>query len=88
MDSVEDDEEPLSAPGTSSNSQTVVPVLHLLQGPAASSQGPAASSQGPASSANAGDEQMKKCDECSAQSQDSGRTVLYPDLYVLSHDEH
>ena len=31
--------------GTSSNSQTIVPVLRLQQGPAASSQGPAASSQ-------------------------------------------
>ena len=27
-------------------------------------------------------------DEYSAQSQDSGRTVLYPDLYVLTNDEH
>ena len=27
-------------------------------------------------------------DEKSAQSQDSGRTVLYPDLYALTNDEH
>ena len=42
MDSDEDDEEPQNEPGTSSNSQTTVPVLPLQQGPAAS--------------ANAGDE--------------------------------
>ena len=74
MDSDEHDEEPQNEPGTSSNSQTTVPVLPLQQGPAASSQGPAAS-------ANSGDED-------SAQSQDSGRTVLYPDLYVPTNDEH
>ena len=49
MDSDEDDEEPQHEPGTSSKSQTTVPVLPLHQGPAASSQGPAAS-------ANSGDE--------------------------------
>ena len=51
MDSDEDDEEPQNEPGTSSKSQTTVPLLPLQQGPAASSQGPAASSQGQAASA-------------------------------------
>ena len=81
MDSDEHDEEPQNEPGTSSNSQTTVPVLPLQQGPAASSQGPAAS-------ANSGDEDSEYSNEDRAQSQDSGRTVLYPDLYVLTNDEH
>ena len=38
-------------------------------------------------SANAGDEDSEFCDEYSAQSQDSGRTVLYSDLQVVMHDE-
>ena len=63
------------------NSQTTVPVLPLQQGPAASSQGPAAS-------ADSGDEDSEYSDEYSAQSQDSGRTVLYPDNYVPTNDEH
>ena len=79
---------PQNAIGTSSNSQTTVPVLPLLQGPAASSQGPAASSQGPAASAYSGDEDSEYSDEYSAQTQDSGRTVLYPDLSVPINDEH
>ena len=78
MISDEQDEEP----------QTTVPVLPLHQGPAASSQGPAASSQGPAASANSGDEDSEYSDEYSAQSQDSGRTVLYTDLYVQTNNEH
>ena len=44
--------------------------------------------QGPAASAISGDEDSEYNDEYSAQSQDSGRTVLYPDLYVLTNDEH
>ena len=36
MDSDEDDEEPQNEPGTSSTSQSFVPVLPLNQGPAAS----------------------------------------------------
>ena len=68
MDSDEDDEKPQNEPGTSSESQTTVPVLPLQQGPAARSQGPAAS-------ANSGDEDGEYSDENSAQSQDSGRTV-------------
>ena len=77
----EDDEEPQNELGTSSNSQPTVPVLPLHQGPAASSQGPAAS-------AISEDEDSEYSDEYSAQSQDSGRTVFYPDLYVLTNDEH
>ena len=38
---------------------------------------------GPVASANSGDEDSEKSDEYSAQSQDSGRTVPYPDLYVM-----
>ena len=68
-------------PGTSSNTQTIVPVLPL-------DQGPAASSQGPAGSANSGDENREYSDEYSARSQDSGRTLPYPDLYILTNDEH
>ena len=82
MDSDEDDEEPQNEPGISSNPQTAVPVLPLHQGPAASSQGPPARSQGPVASANSGDEENEKSDEYSAQSQDSGRAVPYPDFYV------
>ena len=75
MDSDEDDEEPQNEPGTSSSSQPFVPVLPLNQGPAASSQGPAAST-------NSDDENSEYSDEYGARIQDSGRTVLYPDLYV------
>ena len=81
MDSYEDDEEPQNEPGTSSSSSPSVPVLRYYQGPAANSQGLAAS-------AFSGDEDSECSDEYSAQNQDSGRTVLYPDLYVLSNDEH
>ena len=81
MDSDEDDEKPQNEPGTSSESQTIVPVLPPQQGPAASSQGPAAS-------ADSRDEDCEYSDEDSAQSHDSGRTVPYPCLYVLTTDEH
>ena len=81
MDSDEDDEEPQNEPGTSSTSQPFLPVLPLNQGPAASSQGPAASS-------NSDDENIEYSDEYSARSQDSGRTVLCPDLHILTNDEH
>ena len=90
-DSDEDGEEPRNDTGTSSNTQPIVPVLNLQQGPAASSQGPSAS-------ANSEDEYTDDDDECgdgesgpaiqSARSHDSGRTVLYPDLCVLTDDEH
>ena len=81
MDSNEDDEEPQNEPETSSESQTTVPVLPLQQGSAARSQGPAAS-------ANSLGKNSEHSDENSAQSQDSGRTVPYPDLYVLTNDDH
>ena len=79
MDSDEDDEEHQNERRTSSTSQPFVTVLPLNQGPAASSQGPAAS-------ANSDDENSEHSDKCSARSQDSGRTVLYPDLYILTND--
>ena len=81
MDSDEDDEEPQSEPGSSSNSQPVVPVLPLHQGPAASSQGPVALD-------NSADEDSEYSDEFRAQSEDSGRKVFYPDLSVLPDDEY
>ena len=76
-----DSDEDQNVPGTSSNSQPTEPVQPLHQGPAASSQGPAASTIH-------NDEDREYSDEYSAQSQDSGRTVLCPDLYVLISDEH
>ena len=79
---------PMDSNEDASNSQTTIPVLPLHQGPAASSQGPAASSQGPVASANSGDEDSEKSDEYRAQSQDSGRTVPYPDLYVMMNIGH
>ena len=51
-------------------------------------QGPPASSQGPAASANSGDENSEFSDEKSARSEDSARTELYSDLYILTNDEH
>ena len=74
MDSDEDDEEPQNETGTSSNSQLTVPVLPLHQGPTAS--------------AISGDEDSEYSDEYTAQSQDSGRTILCPDLNVLTNDDH
>ena len=45
--------------------------------------------QGPAASTiHDDDEDSEYSDEKSAQSQDSGRTVLYPDLYVLTNYDH
>ena len=81
MDSVKDDEEPQNESGTCSNSQPTVPVLPLHPGSAASSQGLAA----PYDSA---DEDSEYSDEHSAQSLDSERTLDYPNLYVLTNDEH
>ena len=51
-------------------------------------QGPAASSQRPAATANFKDEDSGYSDEYGARSQDSTRTILYPDLFVLTNDEH
>ena len=74
LDSDEDDEEPQNEPGTSSNSQPTATVLPY--------------SHGPAASAISGDEDDEYSDAYSAQSQNSGRTVLYPDLYAPTDDEH
>ena len=73
IDSDEDDEETQNQPGTSSTSQTGVQVPPLHPGPAASSQRPAAS-------AISGDEDSEYSDEYNAQSQESGKTVLFSDL--------
>ena len=89
MDSDEDDDEPQNEPGTSPYvRQLYKQVLLFRQGPEASSQGPGASLQGRAASANSGDEDSEYSDEYNAQSQDSGTTLLDPDLYVLINDEH
>ena len=42
----------------------------------------------PALPYNSGDEDSEYSDESSAQSQNSERTLYYPDLYVLTNDEH
>ena len=70
------------------NTQPIVPVLPLQQGPTASSQGPSAST-------NSEDENTDDDNEYgdgesgpaiqSARSHDSGRTVLYPDLCILTN---
>ena len=59
MDSDADSEEPQNEPGTSSTSQTVLPVLPLHPGPTVGSQGPVAS-------ANSDDEASEFCDESCA----------------------
>ena len=65
--------------------QTLRPLYQCYQ------QRPAASSQGP--SANTDDDDERRDGESgpaiqSGRSHDSGRTVLYPDLCVLTNDEH
>ena len=42
----------------------------------------------PALPYNSGDEDSEFSDEYSADSQDSGRTVFYPDLHAMTNDEH
>ena len=74
MNSEGEDEEPQNKPGISSNSQPIIRVLPLHQGPAAS--------------ANSEDEDSEYSDEKSARSQDPGRTVLCSELFVLTNDEH
>jgi len=85
VDSDEDNGEPVNEPGTSSTLQPFVPVLPLHPGPTASSQGPAASAI-PDNGDDNGDSDYS--DAYSAQSEDSRRMLLYPDLYVLTNDEH
>ena len=101
MDS--DDEIPQNEPGTSSNTQPPVPEVPLQSRATSSSHGPSTSttstsSQRISASTSSEDESADNDDEQregksspaahSARSQDSGRTVLYPDLYVLTNDEH
>ena len=43
---------------------------------------------GPVLPYNSGDEDSEHRDEYSAQSRDSERTLYYPDLYVLTNEEH
>ena len=81
MDSDEDDEEPHNEPGISSTSQPCEPVLLHHQGPAASSQRPTVLD-------NSAEKDSEYSDLYSAQRQDSERSVLYPDLNVLTNDEH
>ena len=82
MESDEDNEEPQNEPGTSSTSyQPTDPVLPFHQGPATSTQGPTVLD-------NSADEDSEYGAEYSAQSQDSKRTQYYPDLHVLTNDEH
>ena len=83
MDSNEDDDEPQDEPGTSSNSQTTIPSTTFFikdQQPGRKDQLPARKE---VASANPGDQDSEKSDEYRAQSQDSGRTVPYPDLHVM-----
>ena len=72
-------------PGTSSNTQPIVPVLLLQQGPAASTNSENEYTED-------GDDEYGYAESGpavqSARSHDSGRTVLCPDLYVLTNDEH
>ena len=63
-----------------STCQPYVKELPLNQG--------AANSQGPAASSDSDDENSEFFDEDSARSQDFGRTVVFPDLYILTNDEH
>ena len=101
MDSDEDDEVPQNEPGTSSHTQPPVPVLPLQSGSASSSHGPSTSttltnSQRMSTSTSSEDESADNDDAhgeaesgpASARSHDSRRTVLFPDRYVLTNDEH
>ena len=81
MDSDEDAEEHQNEPGTSSTSPPTVPVLLYHQGPAANSHGPIVLD-------NSADEDSENSNEYSAQSQDAQRTLYYPDVYVLTNDDH
>ena len=82
MDSDEDDEEPQNEPGASSELSDLLHQYYLF----IKDQQPVRKDQ--LQVLNSGDEDSEYNDECSAQSQDSERTVLYPDLYVSTNDEH
>ena len=102
MDSEEDDEVLRNEPGTSSNTQPPVPALPLRSGSTSSSHGSStsntpSSAQRTSTSTSSENESADNDDNHgegesgpiqSARSQDSGREVLYPDLYVLTNDEH
>ena len=104
LDSDEDDEGPRNEPGTSSNTQPPVPVFSLQSRSTSSSHGPSTSttstsSQRTSTSTTSEDEYTEDEDDeygdvefgpaiQSARSHDSGRTVLYPELHVLTNDEH
>ena len=81
MDS-EDDEEPQNEPGTSSNSSATSPTrTSCSQGPSTSSEDESADNDD-----DHGDVEFGPAIQ-SARSYDSGRTVLYPDLYVLTNGQ-
>ena len=86
MDSDEDDEVPQNEPGTSSNTQPPVPVPPLQSGSTSSSQRTSTSTSSEDESADGEGESGPAIQ--SARSHDSGRTVLHPDLYILTDDEH
>ena len=101
MDSDEAEGAPQNKSGTSSNIQP--PLLPFQSGSASRSHGPSTSttstsSQRTLTNTRSEDESLDNDDDHgegesgpaiqSARSQDSGRTVLYPDLCVLINDEH
>ena len=103
MDSDEDDEVPQNEPGTYSNTQPPVPVLPIQSRSTSSSHGPSnsttsTSSQRTSTITSSEDESADNDHDHgegesgpaiqSARSHESGRTVLCPDLYVLTNDEH
>ena len=78
-------------PGTSSNTQPTVPVLPLPPRSATSPQGPSTSTSSEDESTDDDDEHGERESGPaiqSARSHDSRRTVLYPDLRVLTNVEH
>ena len=98
-----DDEAPQNEPGTSSNTQPPVPVVPLQSGSTSSSHHPSTSTastsaQRTSTSTSSEDESADNDDAHgeeesgpaiqSARSHDSGKTVHYPDLYVLTNHEH
>ena len=82
MDADEDDQEPQNEPGNSSTAQlTENQYSHFIKYQQQAFKGPAAS-------AIPDNEDSEYSDECSAQSQDSQKTLHHRDLYVLTDDEH
>ena len=81
MDSDEDEEEPQNESCTSSTSQLTDPVVPYHQGQAENTQGSTVLD-------NCADEDSDYSDEFCGRSENSQRTLYYPDLYVLTKDEH